>query len=166
MVAREFHRLHSALGIPWSEFAVILRSTGDYAPILTAVFERYSVPVGADGPENCARDPLLKTVLTLLDIARHGWRRDDVLAFLKSSYTPPDSLDVDRLRLYACRHAIRDGREEWLALIDRGECAPREAGPGIASALWPILQQIAHFDTLLNQQPASVTDSSRLSRRS
>jgi ATP-dependent helicase/DNAse subunit B len=74
MIAREFRRIHDSLNIPWSEFAILLRSTGDYVPILSAVFERYNVPIGAEGPETCAKNPLLKTVMTLLDIVRHGWR--------------------------------------------------------------------------------------------
>src|SRR5262249_9209471 len=84
MVARAFRRLHESEGYAWSDFAVILRAMGDYAPILSAVFERYEIPFGVDGPEQLSENPLIKTVLHLLTVVRDGWQREDLLAFLKS----------------------------------------------------------------------------------
>jgi ATP-dependent helicase/nuclease subunit B len=155
MVAREFRRIHDSLHIPWSEFAILLRSTRDYAPILSAVFERYNVPVGADGPETCAENPLLKTVLTLLDVVRYGWRREDILAFLKSSYTAPDSFQVDLLRKHAWSHGIRDGRDPWLALCRGGSSGHRgERTIAIAPSIHATLLNMARVDEQLSQTPA------------
>ena len=66
MVAREFRRLYDAGGYAWSDFAVILRAMGDYAPILAAVFERHGIPLGVDGPEILAENPLIKTLCICL----------------------------------------------------------------------------------------------------
>jgi len=113
MVAREFRRLHERHHIPWSEFGVILRSAADYAPILSSIFERYEYR----SPQRAGvlrAEPLLATVLTLLNVVGHAWRKEDVLAFLKSSYTAPDCLEVDRLRKQAAASAIRAGaRSGW-----------------------------------------------------
>ena len=116
MVAREFRRIHDAGGLSWDDFGIILRTQGDYAPILSAVFERYEIPLGADGPEKLDQNPLMETVLHLLDIFCNGWQRDDVLAFMKSSYTAPDKLAADALRRRARTARVRSGRGEWLAL--------------------------------------------------
>ena len=126
MVAREFRRLYDAGGYAWGDFGVILRAMGDYAPILAAVFERHGIPLGVDGPETLTENPMLKTLLHLLAVVRRNWQRDDVLAFLKSSYTAPDRLEADALRRRARRAGVREGREQWLSLM--GEM--REEGRG------------------------------------
>ncbi len=138
MVAREFRRIYAEGGYVWDDFAVILRGMGDYAPILAAVFERYGIPLGVDGPERLGDNPLLKTVLHLLAAVRRGWQRDDVLAFLKSSYTAPDRLAADALRRLARQKGVRQGREKWL------ELAAKTGGTIEAT-----LCEMARFDALL-----------------
>lgn len=139
MVARAFRRLYETGRYAWSDFAIILRTMGDYAPILSAVFERYAIPLGVDGPETLAENPLLKTLLHLLAVVRNGWQRDDVLAFLKSSYTAPDTLAVDAFRRRARQAGVREGREQWLALIRDEETE--------AHSVAATLHEMAHFDT-------------------
>ena len=139
MVAREFRRLHAGPGgYVWDDFAVILRGMGDYAPILAAVFERYAIPLGVDGPERLSDNPLLKTVLHLLAVVRRGWQRDDLLAFLKSSYTAPDRLAADTLRRRSRIAGVRQGREKWLELAGSTE-----------GSVFTALVQIARFEDLL-----------------
>jgi ATP-dependent helicase/nuclease subunit B len=83
----------------------------------------------------------MQTVGHLLAVVRWGWQRDDVLAFLKSSYTLPDKIAVDGLRRRACKNAVRSGREAWLKLTEND---PQE--PGTPAA---VLRQIAGLDDRL-----------------
>ena len=162
MVGREFRRLYDAGGYAWSDFAVILRAMGDYAPILAAVFERHGIPLGVDGPEILAENPLLKTLLHLLAVVRHGWKRDDVLAFLKSSYTAPDKLQADALSRRARKAGIREGRERWLPLAEetgrKEEKEKRRKEEGqeqdVSSSLSvaATLNDMAHYDALLTRE--------------
>ena len=115
MAAREIRRMFDQGGYRWSDFAIVLRTQGDYAPILTAVFERYEIPIGIDGPEDLLENPLLKTVLSLLEVYRGGWKRNAVMAFLKSSYVGHSRLDVDRAQHAAKSKRVSGEREEWLA---------------------------------------------------
>ena len=142
MVAREFRRIHDAGGLSWNDFGIILRTQGDYAPILSAVFERYEIPLGADGPEKLDQNPLMKTVLHLLDIFCNGWQRDDILAFMKSSYTETDKLAADALRRRARTARVRSGRMEWLALADKLQNSPLET-------IGETLRQIAECEDAL-----------------
>ena len=166
MVARAFRRLYDTGRYAWSDFAVILRAMGDYAPILAAVFERHDIPLGIDGPETLTENPFLKTLLHLLNIVRRGWQRDDVLAFLKSSYTAPDKIEADALRRRARQSGIREGREKWLTLLEgREENEKRRKGEEekiqeeAASSLIPhpsslhgCLHDLAHYDALLTRE--------------
>lgn len=141
MAARALRRLHEEENIPYHEMGIVLRTMGDYAPILAAVFERFGIPFGLDGPETVAKNPLIQAVCSLLAIVRHGWQRDDVLAFLKSSYTLPDKIAVDVLRRRACKNAVRNGRDAWLKL-----CAELPQEPETPAAL---LHQIAAWESRL-----------------
>lgn len=147
MVARAFRRLHDTRRYSWNDFAVILRGMGDYAPILAAVFERYAIPLGVDGPERLTENPLLKTLLHLLDVLRRGWQREDVLAFLKSSYTAPDKLEADSLRRLATRKGVRAGKVAWRALAAH---LPQRDDP---ESLAAILERMAEADAQLTMQP-------------
>ena len=118
MIARAFRRAYDAGGLCWSDFGIILRTQGDYAPILAAVFERYGIPLGVDGPEALTENPLIVTILHLFAIFRKDWQREDVLAFLKSSYTAPDKLSADTVRRLALKHRVREGRTAWLKLAE------------------------------------------------
>ncbi len=176
MVARAFRRLYDTGRYAWSDFAVILRAMGDYAPILAAVFERHAIPLGIDGPEVLAENPFLKTLLHFLNVVRHNWQRDDVLAFLKSSYTAPDKIEADSLRRRARQAGVREGRERWLALLEGTEEKKRRreeekednAERGVMndeynaashsslithhSALATTLLDMAHYDALLTRE--------------
>ena len=182
MVARAFRRLYDTGRYAWSDFAVILRAMGDYAPILAAVFERHAIPLGIDGPEVLAENPFLKTLLHLLNVVRHNWQRDDVLAFLKSSYTAPDKIEADSLRRRARQAGVREGRERWLALTekdeggrmkdegkteDRRQKTEAEDAPSTInyqlstpdssfilhpSSLHEVLNDMAHYDALLTRE--------------
>jgi ATP-dependent helicase/nuclease subunit B len=121
MVAREICTLHAAAGYAWSDFTIILRSAGDYAAILAAVFERYGIPLCGSSPEPLSGNPLLETALRLLVVYRDGWQREDVVAFLKSSYTPCGKVQAELLGRRARRERIREGRERWLALTAQDE---------------------------------------------
>ncbi len=151
MVAREFRRVHDAGGYRWSDFAVVLRAMGDYTPILSAVFERYEIPLGIDGPEILSENPLVKTLLNLLAIVREDWQRDDVIAFLKSSYTDADKIGADNVRKRARRKGIRGGRENWLALVEDGD-------ERLDGAVRQTLQDIARFDSEIARQRADPVD--------
>ncbi len=115
MAAREFRRRYSQGGFRWSDFGVVLRTQGDYAPILTSVFERYEIPIGIDGPEELLENPFLKTLLALLEVYRHGWKHEEIARFLKSSYLGHSRLEVDRALRLAKAKRVGAEREEWRA---------------------------------------------------
>jgi ATP-dependent helicase/nuclease subunit B len=156
LVAREFRRVHAATGLTWGDFAVILRTVDGYEPILSAVFERYEIPLAATGSEGCAVNPLLRTALTLLDVVRHDWRREDVLAVLRSSYTAPTPLEVDRLRKLAWSAGVRVGREQWLAL-GAGTASDFEAeGTRAGRPIHSLLLEMSAVDCALRERAAPI----------
>jgi ATP-dependent helicase/nuclease subunit B len=113
MAARALRREHDERGIPWERCAILLRSVADYAPTLSGVCEKYGIPLALQQGLVVSENPLIKTILKLFDVFLRGWQREDVIAFLKSSYTSADKLRADALRLRAKRRGLREGREGW-----------------------------------------------------
>ncbi|MCS6776907.1 MAG: PD-(D/E)XK nuclease family protein [Chloroherpetonaceae bacterium] len=141
MVARAFLQRYRTGGYRWDDFGIILRTPADYASILSAVFERYAIPLHTDSPENLTDSARIRTIVHLLDILRYDWRRQDVLRFLKSRYTGLSRIDVDQLRRMAMQRSVQSGREAWLALISRG--------PGIPEHVADMLRRIAAWEARL-----------------
>ncbi|HLD75655.1 MAG TPA: hypothetical protein VI874_01430, partial [Candidatus Norongarragalinales archaeon] len=86
MIARSILKLHRTEGHRFSDFAVLLRHIGDYESVIRSVFRRYQIPVEIHERERLEFAPFIRTVVRLLSIFQHGWRRSDVIEFLKSSY--------------------------------------------------------------------------------
>ncbi len=143
MVAREFRRLHDENDFAWKDMTILLRTMGEYAPILSAVFERYKVPIDIDGPEVMDQNPVIKTILSFFAVVRRRWQRDDVLDFLKSSYTIPDKLQVDNLKKRARKDAIREGKDAFISLVS---LEPE-------SSLNMAIKEMSRVDALLTAHP-------------
>lgn len=145
MAVRALLREHNKRGTPWNRCAIIARSPGDYADILAAVCERYGIPLAISRTQVVADNPLIRTLITLLNVFLCDWQRDDVIAFLKSSYTSADKLAADRLRLRASRRGLREGREGWQRLT---EDIKDDNDP-----LMPVLEKMLAWHTELHAQP-------------
>ncbi|HXG23487.1 MAG TPA: PD-(D/E)XK nuclease family protein, partial [Chthonomonadales bacterium] len=145
MAARALLREHNERGTPWNRCAIIARTPGDYADILAAVCERYGIPLAISRTQVVAENPLIRALITLLNVFLCGWQRDDVIAFLKSSYTSADKLAADRLHLCASRRGLREGREGWQRLTED----MRDAH----DPLTPMLEKMLAWHTELHAQP-------------
>jgi ATP-dependent helicase/nuclease subunit B len=121
MVVRALRREHEDRSIPYSRCAVIVRSAAEYGDLLRTVGEAYDVPIVVGQGRSLAEHPLVKTLLAFCAIVLHDWRRDDVIGFLKSSYTPANKIAADSLRLRASRRGLRQGRDGWRKLARDAE---------------------------------------------
>ncbi len=148
MVAREFRRLHDTEGIAWKDMTIILRTMGEYAPILSAVCERYKVPLDVDGPEIIDENPVVKTLLAYFRVIRNHWQKEDVFAFLKSSYTFPDKIEVEHLRKKAAASSVREGSAAFLNLT----------GSNMHTALHETIQHMVRFEALLTNRPMEIKE--------
>jgi ATP-dependent helicase/nuclease subunit B len=113
MVVRALRKERKEHETPWSECAILLRSIGDYAPLIAGVCDRYDVPVTFHRPLGVLDNPLVKTLAGLLNVFTGGWQRDDVISLLKSGYLPLGGVWADSLRQMARRRGVREGRSGW-----------------------------------------------------
>lgn len=125
MIAREILRSFRSGGYRFSDFAVLLRQVSGYEPVIRSIFARYRIPVEIHERERLKLSPLIQTVVFLVKIFRDGWKREDLINFLKSSYVKRLGAagakryeDASELENRAYGAGVVQTREAWLARWD------------------------------------------------
>lgn len=122
MIARAIETQQRRGGYRFSDFAVLLRQIGDYDHVIRSIFNRYQIPVEIHERERLEFSPIIQVVVRLLNIFLEGWKRWDLMEFLKSSYVRflgADEKDyewVSRLEHAAMTRGVFRDREAWLRL--------------------------------------------------
>ena len=120
MIARHIETLHPAGHYRFSDFAILLRQIGDYESVIRSVFSRYRIPVEIHERERLGFSPLIQVIVRLLKIFREGWKRSDLMEFLKSAYVrflADEAKDYEwaaGLEHWAMEQGVFSGREAWL----------------------------------------------------
>lgn len=122
MIAREILRSYRSGGYRFSDFAVLLRQVSGYEPVIRSIFARYRIPVEIHERERLKLSPLIQTVVFLIKIFRDGWKREDLINFLKSSYVKRLGAagtnryeDASELENRAYAAGVIQTREAWMA---------------------------------------------------
>ena len=115
-------------GVRAADICVAFRQPGKYRDLLTQMFAEHGVPYCFSAGDGIAGQPLVQTVMSLLNIPAGDYRRDDVVNFLRSELVDLSSLqddgepDSDTVFTVACEAGIVRGRRQWrdgLALRQR-----------------------------------------------
>lgn len=119
MIARTIsHMLHKG-GYRLSDFAVLFRQIGEYADVIRSVFARYDLPFEIHEREKLNFSAAIQTLRCFLHIFTQGWRRQDVINFLKSSYLLRiDGEEKEPEWIHALEHesmrkGVFVGRPQW-----------------------------------------------------
>ncbi len=114
LVAGQIKRLVRAQEFRYTDIGVIVRGVDQYAQKLASTFRQYNIPLTMhDYP--LRESALARTIALCMRIVREGWKREHVLAALKSTYTPCDPVLCSRIENTARSSAIQSGREVWFA---------------------------------------------------
>ncbi len=116
LVARRLLKLHQSQQVPWHECALILHSPSTSLPLISAVFERFDIPLAQSYTQPLLRSPRAQALSHLLNMFCYDWQTEHVIAFLDSSCTAPNWQEKEQLRLKALRRGTRSGREAWMFL--------------------------------------------------
>ncbi len=120
MIARQIEKLHRSGDYRFSDFAVLLREIGPYDGVLRSVFARYDIPVELHERERLQFSPLMRVMVRLIKIFRDGWKRSDLMEFLKSTYVTRLGAEakeyewISSLEHQAMEKGVFRGREAWL----------------------------------------------------
>ena len=100
------------LGLRYSEIAVITRDPSKLKGILDEALELQDIPYHMSHRENISVYPLIRFILFALKIIDAGWKRSDVIGYVKTGITPISYVDVDVIENYVTMWDI-NGEALW-----------------------------------------------------
>ncbi len=96
--AREIRRLVREKGMRWRDFAVICRTDSDYRNHILRALGLQGIPCFCDRRSPVTDLPLVRFVMSALDIVNGHWRSEDIMRWIKTGMLREISL-VDAARL-------------------------------------------------------------------
>ncbi|MBI4353020.1 MAG: exodeoxyribonuclease V subunit gamma, partial [Candidatus Omnitrophica bacterium] len=123
LVAREIRRLYRESPLHYADVCVILRSLSGREKVMESVFRRFGIPFFIHERKKLIEHGFTATLSRFLDVFLEGWRREDLLFVLKSSYLA-EAVSFEaaaELETASFRRSVREGKEAWLGLLDLGD---------------------------------------------
>ena len=102
-------------GDRYRDFSIVCTQLETYIPALRLVFGKSEIPLYIAGTEEVLQSGVISTVIYALDAALGGLEHRDVLRYLRSTLSPLQQDDCDRMENYAVIWAVsgRGWTEEW-----------------------------------------------------
>jgi len=115
--ARDIIRLCRDCGLRYRDIAVVTRNLAEYEKLIEVIFAEYEIPCFLDRKVDISNHPLIRLIMSMLDIFIENWSYEAVFSYLKSGMTGIDQDSIDRLENYVLACGIRGSRwtdeQEW-----------------------------------------------------
>ncbi len=105
--AREIITLCRDRGMRYRDIAVVTRNLAGYEKLFEVIFADYGIPCFIDRKVDITDHPLIRLVLSMLDIFNEQWSYEAVFSYLKSGLTGIPRQDIDRLENYVLACGIK-----------------------------------------------------------
>ncbi len=120
MILRQIRQLYASGEYRFSDFVILLRQIGGYEAVIRSLFFKYGIPLEMHERERLKLSGMINAIVLLLKIFREGWKRADIIHFLRSSYVqrvgPCDKVYewIGEFEHRAYKAGVSEGRENWL----------------------------------------------------
>jgi len=115
--AKDILRLCREKGFRFRDIAVVTRNLDEYQELIEAVFRDYGIPCFLDRKRDVSNHPLVRLILSMLEIFTENWSYEAVFRYLKSGLTGIEQERIDRLENYVLACGIRGNQwtsgQEW-----------------------------------------------------
>jgi len=108
--ARDIIRLCRDRGMRHREIAVVTGDLEGYGKLIEAIFAEYGIPCFIDRKVDITNHPLVRLIMSMLDIFIENWSYEAVFRYLKTGLTGIDMDSIDRLENYVLACGIRGSR--------------------------------------------------------
>jgi len=105
--ASDIIRLCRDKGLRYRDIAVLVSNLEAYEGLIEAVFEEYGIPCFIDRKIDIIKHPLVRMLLSMLDIFNDNWSYEAVFGYLKTGLTGIETSRIDRLENYVLACGIR-----------------------------------------------------------
>ncbi len=90
----------------YNDFKIIVTDMESYDFVFRHIFTRFGLPLFSDRRRPLLESPMIRTLLSLLKLYQKGFRREEVLSFLKGYVTQKKWEDLDRFENYCFTRGI------------------------------------------------------------
>lgn len=115
--AQDIVRLCRERGLRYRDIAVVTRNLGSYERLIEVIFEEYEIPCFLDRKLEITKHPLVRMILSMLEIFVENWSYEAVFGYLKTGLTGVQREKIDRIENYVLACGIRGARwtnqEAW-----------------------------------------------------
>ncbi len=115
--ARDIVGLCRDTGMRYRDIAVVTRDLASCEKLIEVIFDEYGIPCFIDRKVDIANHPLVRMLLSMLDIFVENWSYEAVFRYLKTGLTNIERDDIDRLENYVLACGIRGsrwtGEQDW-----------------------------------------------------
>ncbi|HEX2924959.1 MAG TPA: helicase-exonuclease AddAB subunit AddB [Ruminiclostridium sp.] len=108
--ARDIIRQCRDKGMQFKDITVAVRNLAGYENLIEVIFEQYNIPCFIDTKTEITNHPLVRMVLSMLEIFTENWSYESVFRYLKSGLTGIDKKQIDILENYVLACGIRGSR--------------------------------------------------------
>lgn len=98
--AKDILRLCREKGFRFRDIAVVTRNLEEYQKLIETVFNEYGIPYFMDRKLDISNHPLVRLILSMLEIFTDNWSYESVFRYLKSGLTGIEQDRIDRLENY------------------------------------------------------------------
>lgn len=112
-VASEIRRLVLGEGYRYGDILVVARNFSLYNDYIASEFARYDIPVYQSEVRDILEKPVISVVQTVLQLLSSHFHTEDVLAYLKTGFSPLSPAQVDRLENYLLMWEEEQWKRPW-----------------------------------------------------
>lgn len=107
MLAREIVNLVRTRDWRWRDIAVVANNIDSYGSAIKRSFSEYGIPCFLDQKRIILNNPLVRYILSLIDLVQQGYRYIDTASLLKSDLTGLTRDEAEKLENYILRYGIK-----------------------------------------------------------
>ncbi|MBR5897750.1 MAG: exodeoxyribonuclease V subunit gamma, partial [Lachnospiraceae bacterium] len=96
----------------YRDVALICADMSKYQKPLEKYLSRYEIPYYLDANRSIINNPLVKYILSITDILQYNFKAEDVLKMLRTSISPFEDEEIDKLENYIYARGIK-GISKW-----------------------------------------------------
>lgn len=96
----------------WRDMAVVCNQIDIYSPTIKRVFSEYGIPYFIDEKRSIMNNPIVKFIISGLEIISRNFRYEDVFRFIKTGFSNLNKNEYERLENYVLRFGIFG--DKWL----------------------------------------------------
>ncbi len=98
-------------GYKWKDIALVNSSMDSYGLTIKRVFNEYGIPFFIDEKRNIMNNPIIKLILSSMDILSRNYRYEDVFRFIKTGFCALDKEETEKIENFALKYGI--GGDRW-----------------------------------------------------